>query len=138
MNQFRICFAVVLLVGLTSSSPQFLSPYALLSSTDEDLMKPEDSLMVQSLKDMGVEVCEDKLHLCPATAECCKKDDGQWDCCPKVDVSVAGSMDIRKSAVPASCPNAAGGGAGLSEKTQKNEESLISSKSVEFRLFKRY
>ncbi|GIY39191.1 hypothetical protein CDAR_102511 [Caerostris darwini] len=79
-----LLIAVFLLIEFTSA--KFTPQDVLLSSTDEDLMAPEDSLMVQSLKDMGVEVCEDKLHLCPATAECCKKDDGQWDCCPKVDV----------------------------------------------------
>ncbi|GFR19668.1 granulin, partial [Trichonephila clavata] len=45
---------------------------------------PENTAWGKKLKDMKIQICPDKLHLCPATADCCKRDDGTWDCCPKV------------------------------------------------------
>ncbi|GIY29513.1 uncharacterized protein CDAR_575641 [Caerostris darwini] len=48
-----------------------------------DLTQPENTMMGQKLKEMGVEICPDKIHLCPATADCCEKENGKWDCCPK-------------------------------------------------------
>ncbi|GIX88973.1 hypothetical protein CEXT_439001 [Caerostris extrusa] len=44
---------------------------------------PEYKVLSQKLNETGIEMCEDMLHLCPATADCCKKEDGKWDCCPK-------------------------------------------------------
>ncbi|GIX88981.1 hypothetical protein CEXT_439041 [Caerostris extrusa] len=46
---------------------------------------PEYRVLSQKLNETGIEMCEDMLHLCPATADCCKKEDGRWDCCPKQD-----------------------------------------------------
>ncbi|GIX70870.1 GRANULINS domain-containing protein [Caerostris darwini] len=68
---------VVLLVGLSSALPDGLMSAAL------DMMKPEYVALHKNLESMGIEMCPDKLHLCPATADCCQKDDGKWDCCPK-------------------------------------------------------
>ncbi|GIY79556.1 uncharacterized protein CEXT_659041 [Caerostris extrusa] len=50
-----------------------------------DITQPENTMMGQSLKEMGIEICPDKLHMCPATADCCEKDNGKWDCCPKTN-----------------------------------------------------
>ncbi|GIX70873.1 uncharacterized protein CDAR_260971 [Caerostris darwini] len=67
---------VVLLVGLSSALPDGLM------SAAPDMMKPEYVALHKNLESMGIEMCPDKLHLCPATADCCQKD-GKWDCCPK-------------------------------------------------------
>ncbi|GIY50147.1 uncharacterized protein CDAR_529271 [Caerostris darwini] len=93
MNSIGMFFTVVLfLLGLASVRPQVFSPNGLpsenqflLSAMENgvDITQPENTMMGQNLKEMGVEICPDKLHLCPATADCCKKDDGKWDCCPK-------------------------------------------------------
>ncbi|GIY29299.1 GRANULINS domain-containing protein [Caerostris darwini] len=61
------------------TNPAF--PHGLMSAAP-DMMKPEYVALHQKLESMGIEMCPDKLHLCPATADCCKKD-GKWDCCPK-------------------------------------------------------
>ncbi|XP_055939140.1 progranulin-like [Argiope bruennichi] len=45
---------------------------------------PENNIMGLKLKNLGIQICPDKLHLCPGTAECCRNANGQWDCCPKV------------------------------------------------------
>ncbi|GFU00886.1 granulin [Nephila pilipes] len=45
--------------------------------------EPENSANGQRLKDMGIKICPDKLHLCPGTADCCRRENGTWDCCPK-------------------------------------------------------
>ncbi|GFQ93198.1 granulin [Trichonephila clavata] len=47
------------------------------------VQNPEYSAWGKKLKDMGIRMCPDKLHLCPGTADCCRRDDGTWDCCPK-------------------------------------------------------
>ncbi|GIY39308.1 uncharacterized protein CEXT_674811 [Caerostris extrusa] len=93
MNSIGMSFTVVLfLLGLASVRPQVFSPNGLpsenqflLSAMENgvDITQPENTMMGQNLKEMGVEICPDKLHLCPATADCCKKDDVKWDCCPK-------------------------------------------------------
>ncbi|GIY12711.1 GRANULINS domain-containing protein [Caerostris darwini] len=44
---------------------------------------PENNLMGLKLKDLGIQVCPDKLHLCPGNADCCERN-GKWGCCPKV------------------------------------------------------
>ncbi|GFY53053.1 granulin [Trichonephila inaurata madagascariensis] len=44
---------------------------------------PENTAWGKKLKDMKIMICPDKLHLCPATADCCRRD-GTWGCCPKV------------------------------------------------------
>ncbi|GFY60709.1 uncharacterized protein TNIN_328961 [Trichonephila inaurata madagascariensis] len=75
-------------------------------------------MMGQNLKDLDIEICPDKLHLCPGTAECCKKDDGKWDCCPKAAVPIAGNeiavinWDSSGPAALLLFPNATGGDAG--------------------------
>ncbi|KAF8793294.1 progranulin-like [Argiope bruennichi] len=45
---------------------------------------PENNIMGHELKKLGIQICPDKLHLCPGSAECCRKNNGEWDCCPKV------------------------------------------------------
>ncbi|GIX88975.1 hypothetical protein CEXT_439011 [Caerostris extrusa] len=70
-------FFVVLLVGFSSALP---SP---MMSDEPGVPLPEYRVLSQKLNETGIEMCEDMLHLCPATADCCKKDDGKWDCCPK-------------------------------------------------------
>ncbi|GFQ83852.1 progranulin [Trichonephila clavata] len=45
---------------------------------------PENTDWEKKLKDMKIQICPDKLHLCSASADCCRRDDGTWDCCPKV------------------------------------------------------
>ncbi|GIX83781.1 hypothetical protein CDAR_609931 [Caerostris darwini] len=70
-------FFVVLLVGLSSALP---SP---MMSSEPGVPLPEYRVLSQKLNETGIEMCEDMLHLCPATADCCKKEDGKWDCCPK-------------------------------------------------------
>ncbi|PRD32129.1 UNVERIFIED_CONTAM: hypothetical protein NCL1_21409 [Trichonephila clavipes] len=75
------------ILGFTSALPNVL-PSALENKPDTTL--PEQTMMGQNLKDLNIEICPDKLHLCPGTAECCKKDDGKWDCCPKAAVPIAG------------------------------------------------
>ncbi|GIX88967.1 hypothetical protein CEXT_438981 [Caerostris extrusa] len=54
-----------------------------MMSDEPGVPLPEYRVLSQKLNETGVEMCEDMLHLCPATADCCKKDDGKWDCCPK-------------------------------------------------------
>ncbi|GFY60711.1 GRANULINS domain-containing protein [Trichonephila inaurata madagascariensis] len=78
--------AVVLFVGLTSVYSQHISPNALLSTLERkvDTTQPENTVMGQKLKDLSIEICPDKVHLCPVTtAPCCKNEDGKFDCCPK-------------------------------------------------------
>ncbi|GFU20932.1 uncharacterized protein TNCV_3005061 [Trichonephila clavipes] len=77
----------IFVIGLTSALPN-ASPSALEKKPDTTL--PEQTMMGQTLKDLNIEICPDKLHLCPGTAECCKKDEGKWDCCPKAAVPIAG------------------------------------------------
>ncbi|GFQ97492.1 uncharacterized protein TNCT_67281 [Trichonephila clavata] len=86
MNHFRmLSIAAVLLVGLTSVHSQLMSPNALLSALEKkaDTTQPENTVMGQKLKDLSIEICPDKVHLCPVTAPCCKNEDGKYDCCPK-------------------------------------------------------
>ncbi|GIY29760.1 hypothetical protein CDAR_502711 [Caerostris darwini] len=54
-----------------------------MMSSEPGVPLPEYRVLSQKLNETGIEMCEDMLHLCPATADCCKKDDGKWDCCPK-------------------------------------------------------
>ncbi|GIY02752.1 hypothetical protein CDAR_587961 [Caerostris darwini] len=128
MNSFGLSLAATLmLIGVALALPNQLSS-ALKDMPD--LTQPENTMMGQRLKEMGVEICPDKLHLCPATADCCEKD-GKWDCCPKTAAnapnqifldfivlfqaqgSAATSWDSSGIAAPHSPPNANGGDAGL-------------------------
>ncbi|GFU17911.1 uncharacterized protein NPIL_536001, partial [Nephila pilipes] len=87
MNALSVSLAVTLLViGFASALPNAL-PSTLEKKPDTTL--PEQTMMGQNLKDLDIEICPDKLHLCPGTTECCKKDDGKWDCCPKAAVPIA-------------------------------------------------
>ncbi|GIY31856.1 uncharacterized protein CEXT_91151 [Caerostris extrusa] len=87
---FKLTLAVALLVlGVTSALPnQFMSALKDMP----DLTQPENTMMGQSLKEMGVEICPDKLHLCPATADCCEKEDGKWDCCQKTTANAPNNI----------------------------------------------
>ncbi|GFR28806.1 uncharacterized protein TNCT_520031 [Trichonephila clavata] len=88
MNAFGMSLVGALfIIGFASAVPNAL-PSALEKKPDTTL--PEQTMMGQNLKDLDIEICPDKLHLCPGTAECCKKDDGKWDCCPKASVPIAG------------------------------------------------
>ncbi|XP_055939880.1 uncharacterized protein LOC129969362 [Argiope bruennichi] len=88
MNTFGMLIAFVfVLIGLASALPNDLA-FALEKKPDTTL--PQNTMMGQSLKDLGIEVCPDNLHLCPGTAECCQKGDGKWDCCQKTAVPVSG------------------------------------------------
>ncbi|GFQ89796.1 uncharacterized protein TNCT_343031 [Trichonephila clavata] len=88
MNALSVSVAVcILLIGLTSALPNVLSS---ASEKRPDTTLPEQTMMGQNLKDLDIEICPDKLHLCPGTAECCEKDDGKWNCCPKAAVPIAG------------------------------------------------
>ncbi|PRD23153.1 UNVERIFIED_CONTAM: hypothetical protein NCL1_47183 [Trichonephila clavipes] len=51
-------------------------------------------MMGQTLKDLDIEICPDNVHLCPGTAECCKGEDGKYDCCPKASVPIADMLFI--------------------------------------------
>ncbi|CAL1284692.1 unnamed protein product [Larinioides sclopetarius] len=75
----------VFLVGFASAYSQLLSPSAFesLMSKPLDMKQPQDTVMGQHLKDIGIEICPDQLHLCPATAECCQAESGDWNCCQK-------------------------------------------------------
>ncbi|GBL76327.1 hypothetical protein AVEN_234569-1 [Araneus ventricosus] len=88
MNTFGMLVAVaIMLIGLSTALPNEIA-----SALEKmpDTTQPQNSMMGQSLKDLGIEVCRDKLHLCPGTAECCQKENGKWDCCPKAEVPIAG------------------------------------------------
>ncbi|GFS94233.1 hypothetical protein NPIL_219671, partial [Nephila pilipes] len=66
-----------------------------LSSTlenrpDTSFLKPK--IMGQNLKELRF--VPTSLHLCPGTAECCKKNDGKWDYCPKAVVPYNTSLEI--------------------------------------------
>ncbi|GFV61107.1 uncharacterized protein TNCV_1972821 [Trichonephila clavipes] len=88
MNALGISLVGALFIlGFASALPNAL-PLALEKKPDTNL--PEQTMMGQNLKDLDIEICPDKLHLCPGTAECCKKDDGKWDCCTKAAVPIAG------------------------------------------------
>ncbi|GIY35082.1 uncharacterized protein CEXT_654051 [Caerostris extrusa] len=65
-----------------------------------DLTQPENTMMGQKLKEMGVEICPDKLHLCPATADCCQKEDGKWDCCPKTTANAPNNIFLGAGVLP--------------------------------------
>ncbi|GFV61110.1 uncharacterized protein TNCV_1972851 [Trichonephila clavipes] len=87
MNSISISLvATLFIIGFASALPNAL-PSVLENKPDTTL--PEQTMMGQNLKDLDIEICPDKLHLCPGTAECCKKDDGKWDCCPKAAVPIA-------------------------------------------------
>ncbi|GIY02763.1 uncharacterized protein CDAR_588031 [Caerostris darwini] len=87
--------AALLLLGVASALPN-----EMMSALKDmpDLTQPENTMMGQSLKEMGVEICPDKLHLCPATADCCKKEDGKWDCCPKTAANAPNNIFLGKIA----------------------------------------
>ncbi|PRD32127.1 UNVERIFIED_CONTAM: hypothetical protein NCL1_21407 [Trichonephila clavipes] len=110
-----ILVAIVLLMGLVSALPNELSA-ALVNKPDTSL--PENTMMGQTLKDLDIEICPDNVHLCPGTAECCKGEDGKYDCCPKAAVPIAGrgtvatNWDSSGLAVPHLYLNAIGGDAG--------------------------
>ncbi|PRD28205.1 UNVERIFIED_CONTAM: hypothetical protein NCL1_33138 [Trichonephila clavipes] len=89
---------------------------ALVNKPDTSL--PQNTMMGQTLKDLDIEICPDNVHLCPGTAECCKGEDGKYDCCPKASVPIAGrgtvatNWDSSGLVVPLSYLNAIGGDAG--------------------------
>ncbi|GIY68802.1 uncharacterized protein CDAR_282231 [Caerostris darwini] len=96
MNSVGMSLVVSLLfVGLASVYSQVMPSFsglpfekqAALFSLENglDITQPENTMMGQNLKEMGIDICPDKLHMCPATAECCEKDNGKWDCCPKAN-----------------------------------------------------
>ncbi|GIY18291.1 uncharacterized protein CDAR_473611 [Caerostris darwini] len=90
MNSFGLSLAAaLLLIGYCSALPN-----EMMSALKDmpDLTQPENTMMGKSLKEMGVEICPDKLHLCPATADCCEKEDGKWDCCPKTAANAPGQI----------------------------------------------
>ncbi|GIY63526.1 uncharacterized protein CEXT_446501 [Caerostris extrusa] len=123
MSSFGLSIALAfLLVVMTTALPN-----ELMSALKDmpDLTQPENTMMGQSLKEIGVEICPDKLHLCPATAYCCQKEDGKWDCCPKTAANApnniflgAGECCHQLGFIWHCCtplhPNASGGDAGLS------------------------
>ncbi|GFY50593.1 uncharacterized protein TNIN_405761 [Trichonephila inaurata madagascariensis] len=110
-----VLVATVLLMGLVSALPNELSA-ALVNKPDTSM--PENTMMGQTLKDLDIEICQDNVHLCPGTTECCKGEDGKYDCCPKASVPIAGrgtvatNWDSSGLAVPHSYLNAIGGDAG--------------------------
>ncbi|GBL76310.1 hypothetical protein AVEN_234555-1 [Araneus ventricosus] len=75
----------LLLIAFTSALPNSFSSASMKMS---DTTQPQNTMMGQSLKDLGIEVCPDKLHLCPGTAKCCQKEDGKWGCCPKTVATI--------------------------------------------------
>ncbi|GIY93925.1 hypothetical protein CEXT_228381 [Caerostris extrusa] len=88
-----------------------------------DLTQPENTMMARASRRWASRSRPDKLHLCPATADCCQKEDGKWDCCPKTTAngpnniflgagSAATSWVLSGIAAPHSHPNASGGDAG--------------------------
>ncbi|GFV61085.1 uncharacterized protein TNCV_1972601 [Trichonephila clavipes] len=77
-------------VACPPRKPEFTDVLSSALEKKPDTTLPEQTMMGQNLKDLDIEICPDKLHLCPGTAECCKKDDGKWDCCPKAAVPIAG------------------------------------------------
>ncbi|GIY74180.1 hypothetical protein CEXT_366371 [Caerostris extrusa] len=78
-------------------------------SAAPDMMKPEYVALHTNLESMGIEMCPDKLHLCPATADCCKTNDGKWDCCPKAAaIEVLHPVGIQESLLHRTFPGAAG------------------------------
>ncbi|CAL1284686.1 unnamed protein product [Larinioides sclopetarius] len=80
MNSFVLTSVVaLLLITFTSAIP---NSFGASLKKIPDTTQPQNTMMGKSLKDMGIEVCPDKLHLCPGTADCCEKD-GKWGCCPK-------------------------------------------------------
>ncbi|GBL76330.1 hypothetical protein AVEN_234572-1 [Araneus ventricosus] len=86
MNSFVLTSVVtLLLIAFTSALPNTFSSASMKMS---DTTQPQNTMMGQSLKDLGIEVCPDKLHLCPGTAECCQKEDGKWGCCPKTVATI--------------------------------------------------
>ncbi|GIY31862.1 uncharacterized protein CEXT_91181 [Caerostris extrusa] len=90
MNSLGLSLSVaLLLIGVASALPN-----QLMSALKDmpDLTQPENTMMGQRLKEMGVEICPDKLHLCPATADCCEKEDGKWDCCPKTTANAPNNI----------------------------------------------
>ncbi|GFY50591.1 uncharacterized protein TNIN_405741 [Trichonephila inaurata madagascariensis] len=88
MKSISICLvATVLLMGLVSALPNELSA-ALVNKPDTSL--PQNTMMGQTLKDLDIEICPDNVHLCPGTTQCCKGEDGKYDCCPKASVPIAG------------------------------------------------
>ncbi|PRD32128.1 UNVERIFIED_CONTAM: hypothetical protein NCL1_21408 [Trichonephila clavipes] len=105
----------VMLMGLVSALPNELSA-ALVNKPDTSL--PQNTMMGQTLKDLDIEICPDNVHLCPGTAECCKGENGKYDCCPKASVPIAGrgtvatNWDLFGLAVPLLYLNAIGGDAG--------------------------
>ncbi|GFU20919.1 uncharacterized protein TNCV_3004941 [Trichonephila clavipes] len=85
----RMFFVVAIsLFGIASAIPNELSA-ALVNKPDTSL--PQNTMMGQTLKDLDIEICKDNVHLCPGTAECCKGEDGKYDCCPKASVPIAAS-----------------------------------------------
>ncbi|GFU29589.1 uncharacterized protein NPIL_592611 [Nephila pilipes] len=88
MKIFGFSFvAAILLAGIVSAIPSELSSVV---ANKPDTSLPENTMMGQTLKDLDIEICPDKVHLCPGTAECCKGEDGKYDCCPKTSVPIAG------------------------------------------------
>ncbi|GBL76320.1 hypothetical protein AVEN_234564-1 [Araneus ventricosus] len=86
MDATRMSLVVaVLLVGFASGYSQLMAPSAFetLLVKPLDMKQPQNTVMGQRLKDIGIEICPDQFHLCPATAECCQTESGDWNCCPK-------------------------------------------------------
>ncbi|GFY38524.1 uncharacterized protein TNIN_463141 [Trichonephila inaurata madagascariensis] len=110
MNSASVCLvAAVLLMGLVSALPNELSA-AFANKLDTSL--PQNTMRGQTLKDLDIEICPDNVHLCPGTTECCKGEDGKYDCCPKASGTVATNWDLSGLVVPLLYLNAIGGDAG--------------------------
>ncbi|GFQ79402.1 uncharacterized protein TNCT_291051 [Trichonephila clavata] len=73
--------ATVLLMGLVSALPNELSAAFCKQARYFSSSEHNDG---SDLKDLDIEICPDNVHLCPGTAECCKKEDGKYDCCSKL------------------------------------------------------
>ncbi|GBL76314.1 hypothetical protein AVEN_234559-1 [Araneus ventricosus] len=81
MNSFVLTTVVTLLfISCTSALPNAISS---ILEKNIDIALPENAMIGQNQRDLGIEVCPDQLHLCPETADCCQKEDGKWYCCPK-------------------------------------------------------